>query len=285
MNPLIRSLALLGFVAVSACTDESAGAPDLAEADSLQAPAVQDVLVRASDYAFEMPDTLYSGVTQFRLVNDGSDMHHVYMVRLDGAHTADELLQALSAGPPPAWAVDVGGPNAPGAPGSETNATLVLDPGRYAVLCVIPDPAGVPHIMHGMSKELTVVPSATPAAVLPEPTVIMTLDDYSFETDVPLTAGRHTIRIENAATQPHEVLLVRLEAGRTPPEVVNFIATRQGPPPGAIVGGVTGIAPGRINQITVDLPAGEYALLCFIPDARDGAPHVAHGMMKQIAIS
>ena len=40
-----------------------------------------------------------------------------------------------------------------------------------------------------------------------------------------------------------------------------------------------------LKGVELELQAGEYALLCFIPDARDGAPHVAHGMIEQITVS
>ena len=34
----------------------------------------------------------------------------------------------------------------------------------------------------------------------------------------------------------------------------------------------------------VDLPAGDYALLCFVPDMKDGKAHYIHGMSKRIKI-
>ena len=35
---------------------------------------------------------------------------------------------------------------------------------------------------------------------------------------------------------------------------------------------------------SADLTAGEYALMCFVPDSKDGKPHFAHGMMKTIKV-
>jgi uncharacterized cupredoxin-like copper-binding protein len=49
-------------------------------------------------------------------------------------------------------------------------------------------------------------------------------------------------------------------------------------------GGVVGLAPGEENLLTVDLAPGEYALYCFVPDAKDGKEHVEHGMFKQITV-
>ncbi len=33
----------------------------------------------------------------------------------------------------------------------------------------------------------------------------------------------------------------------------------------------------------VELTPREYGLICFLPDAQDGKPHVAHGTLKQFA--
>ena len=39
------------------------------------------------------------------------------------------------------------------------------------------------------------------------------------------------------------------------------------------------------EYFTADLTPGNYALLCFVPDAKDGKPHLEHGMVKQFKIS
>jgi hypothetical protein len=36
--------------------------------------------------------------------------------------------------------------------------------------------------------------------------------------------------------------------------------------------------------VTVELARGDYVLLCFVPDAADGKPHVAHSMVRQIRV-
>jgi len=51
-----------------------------------------------------------------------------------------------------------------------------------------------------------------------------------------------------------------------------------------MLGGASGIAQGRHMFVTADFKPGKYVLLCFIPDARDGRPHSAHGMTKEITV-
>lgn len=246
--------------------------------------------MRTRDFAFDAPDTVPSGRTLVRLTNDGPDFHHVLLVRLAPGRTVADLLRHFRTGhePIPAWAVDVGGPNTPGSPGEQTNAVLDLTPGEYAMVCVIPGRAdGRPHVMSGMIRPLTVVGSATvPASAVPASRVdrTMTLDDYGFELDTPITAGRQVIRVVNHATQSHEVVVVKLAPGRTAGDFLRFLGRPEGEPPGRMIGGVTWLARGMANDVTLEFEPGEYALICFVPDASDGQPHFVHGMVEQIRV-
>lgn len=247
--------------------------------------APQEVVVRARDFQFfEAPDTIASGLTTFRLINEGPDFHHVYLVRLEAGHTVKDLLDHLVAGgQPPAWAVDVGGPNSP-MPGEEAAATVDLEPGDYAMICVIPARDGQPHVMKGMVRPLTVVAGGGAPAAAPEADIVMTLDDYSFEIRPAITPGKHTIRIENVAAQSHEVAIVKLEPGKTGEDFLRFLEKPEGMPPGKVIGGVTALARGRASLVTLDFTPGDYLLVCFLPDSKDGRPHVVHGMVEQIRV-
>ena len=238
------------------------------------------------DHTFEAPDTISSGPMTIRLVNEGPDLHHVWLVRLESGRTVGDLVSLPVRGEQamPDWAVDFGGTNTPGAPGEPTVATIDPKPGDYAMICVIQAPDGQLHIMKGMFRPLVVVPGDGPAAAMPAADLVMRLDDYSFETDRPITPGHDTIRVENVAAQAHEVVIVRLQPRRTAGDFLNWVMTREGEAPGKPVGGVAGLARGVSNVIAVDFEPGEYALLCFVPDAGDGQPHVAHGMLKQFRI-
>jgi len=250
---------------------------------------IQDVLVRTRDFQFDAPETVRSGPTHLRLLNEGPDFHHVWLVRLLDGKTVKDLTDFFSTGEAalPAWAVDEGGPNTPGRPGEETSVYLDLKPGNYAMMCVIPAATdGLPHIAHGMVRGLKVVESAEAEVPLPEADVRMILDDYSFGLSKMITPGRHTIRVENRAPQAHEVVVVRLGEGKTAQDFIQWVGTtpREGTGPGEIVGGVTGLAQGEFNITTVDFEPGRYALVCFVPDAGDGMPHFMHGMVQEFSV-
>ena len=245
------------------------------------------VTVTTREFTFDAPASIPAGVTTLRLVNAGKEPHHLWISRIDSGKTMADVEKAMkSQAPPPAWIVDVGGPNAVD-PGGEARATLDLAPGTYIFLCAVPSADGVPHIAKGMVKPLTVTPLAAKPeldAVMPKGDVEITLDDYGFLLDKPLAAGRHTLHVTNRAGQSHEVAFVKLAPGKTAMDFVEWIEKMAGPPPGALVGGLTGIARGQEAQATVDLTPGEYALLCFVPDATDGKPHFVHGMMRQVSV-
>jgi hypothetical protein len=65
-------------------------------------------------------------------------------------------------------------------------------------------------------RPLTVTAGTGATAAEPEADVVMKLVDYDFELSKPLTAGRHTIRIENGGPQEHEVVIVKLDPGKEP---------------------------------------------------------------------
>lgn len=276
--------AMMAAVVMTAAAGAAAcGSADAQDAEKSAAVAPQMVTVTARDFSFEAPAEIPAGPTTFQMVNAGQALHHVQLVKLEEGKTVDDLLAAMKAGgPPPAWARNVGGPNAPD-PGATSNATVVLEPGNYAMLCFVDIPGGVPHVMRGMVKPLRVT-APTASAGVPAHDVVMTLSDYTFALSKPLTAGRHVIRVENAARQPHEVEIVRLAPGKTAEDVAAWMRDPQGPPPVSAIGGVAGMDSGMSNTFEVDLEPGKYLLLCFVPDAGDGKPHLAHGMIREITI-
>jgi uncharacterized cupredoxin-like copper-binding protein len=253
-------------------------------------PKTPVVTVTAMDYAFQAPDTIAAGRTTLRLVNKGPDFHHIWLIKLEQGKTLADLVAATKTpGPLPKWAVDVGGPNSP-MPGEEVSATLDLEAGRYVMACVIPAKTdGQPHFMKGMVKELVVAPSRGVQQSGKETElaadVVMTLSDYAFELSSPITTATKTIRIRNTAAQPHEAVLVKLAPNTTVQQFLERMEKPQGAPPGALVGGITGIAKGRTVDLATSFTPGDYALLCFVPDAGDGKPHLMHGMVKQFTIS
>lgn len=268
---------ILPALMLAACAKTEPPADQTAAAAAPAAPNM--VHVTATDYAFQAPDTLPSGVTTFRLMNAGKEPHHVVLIKKSMA----DFQKVNPAGPLPADLVAVGGPNA-AAPGGTAEATLDLTPGSYTMVCFIPAPDGKMHLMKGMARALEVT-AGTSTAVMPVADITIKLTDYAFDISGPMTAGRHVIRVEDAGPQMHELIFVKLAPGKTVQQMAAWLEKPQGPPPGALVNGASPMTAGMVNTTTVDLVAGDYGLICFLPDSKDGKPHIAHGMIKQITVN
>jgi hypothetical protein len=275
-RPLAPAPAALWLVAVSACSD--------LPAHDRPAP-VHEMSITSIDFSYIAPDTIPAGLTRIRLSNHGKEYHHAQLARLQAGHTVAELRDSLAAKQGlPSWVTFVGGPNVPG-PGKPSEVVVALQAGAYAVLCFVSSDDGVPHLAKGMIRELAVVPAGQATQPEPRADARMALDDYGFALAPGLTAGRRTIRVENQGPQPHEVEFVKLQPGKAAADVLAWLRTEEGPPPGEPLGGTVALQAGQVNYVIADFTAGDYALICFVPDSGDGRPHVAHGMVSQIRVN
>jgi hypothetical protein len=282
-----RLIAVAAAVTLAGCTNTENAQTDTGAtaADAPAAAAAPNMVTfTATDFAFQGPDTIPAGLTMFHLAAEGKELHHVQLLKLEEGKTYADFQAAVKAGGPPPWAVMYGGVNPP-VPGGMAVATQTMEPGNYAVVCFVEGPDKVPHIAKGMMKPLTVTPVANANMTEPTADVTMTLSDYKFAFSKPLVAGRQMIKVENVAAQPHEVVLLQLEPGKTIEDVGKWAADFKGPPPGKPIGGIPAFMPGKNTYFEVSLTPGDYGLICFVPDAKDGKPHVAHGMAQQIKVS
>ncbi len=142
----------------------------------------------------------------------------------------------------------------------------------------------------GCQPVQSVAPVEEASANAPETTIpIVTIRtaDYSFAGPEELPAGRVTVEIINDGPQPHHVQLLRLNDGVTLDQF--FAALQEGElvalPLVTLQGGPAVVPTGAEQSVTVDLPAGQYLLACFVPDQADGLPHLAHGMLQPIAVT
>ncbi|MEJ2484039.1 MAG: hypothetical protein P8049_13255 [Gemmatimonadota bacterium] len=257
--------------------------PSIADAGEPDPPVVQIV---SRDFEFDLPARVPAGAVTFELRNEGPEPHHAWLIRFDGGHDLDDYLAAVEGdrGKNPDWAVDMGGPMVMMEPGAVSNATIDMIPGRYAFVCHVPSPDGISHLAKGMAKEFVVEESAAGPVEMPKADLTVDLVDYAFVFQSPLHPGKQNVLFTNSSPQTHEVVLWRLGEGAHVDDLIAWVFNMEGPPPGEVVGGVAGIAPGVENLVELDLPAGHYAATCFVPDAGDGAPHTDHGMKVEFEV-
>ncbi|MEP7343629.1 MAG: hypothetical protein ABI877_00120 [Gemmatimonadaceae bacterium] len=282
---MLPRLATLGlFLSISGCAKKEASI----DTTAATAPQPNVVTFTARDFAFTTPDTIPGGLTTLVFKNEGPNLHHVQLFRLTEGKTVADLAEGMKTmkptDPPPPWLLLAGGVGAP-AIGGEVSAIVDLEPGNYAVLCMIDTPDRVPHFAKGMMKALTVSAAPAMAAAPPAADVTVTLKDYTFTFSTPLTAGHHVIKVDNAGTQPHEVVLVKLAPGKTAADMAKWAETYKGDFPGTPMGGTASVGPAMSQYAPVDLTPGDYLAICYAPDVKDGKSHVAHGMVQPFTIS
>lgn len=276
MNRRLQAVAALSLAFVA-----------LARAPRIEAqkrPKMNTVTITAHDFKFTAPRRIPAGLTRFRFINEGTTLHHAQLLRFSGRHTVKEFIAALAPNsPPPAWATEVGGPNAVG-PKSETAVIQSLEPGNYAILCFVDTPDHVPHMMKGMYQDLTVTRSGANSSALPEGDISVSLVDYNFKWSEPLTAGSHRVTITTDADQPHELTVLRLNPGKNANDVLGWLEKMDGPPPAKPIGGVAGLVKGRSVSVGLVFTPADYVFMCFVPDAKDGKPHFMHGMVQTVTV-
>jgi hypothetical protein len=122
--------------------------------------ASNEIIVPATDYAFQIRRELPAGAAVFRLVNQGRVPHELALGRLKPGVTADSLLAFAAAGGDPGDLADgVVGILIAG-PGETSIGSLAADltPGRtYMMICQFQDADSLPpHVVLGMQAAFTV---------------------------------------------------------------------------------------------------------------------------------
>jgi len=250
------------------------------------AVAQDEVTYVARDFTFTGPDAIAAGMVPVRLRNEGRDLHQIQFIKLSTGKTAADFTAQINADPSrmPSWVQRKGGPNSV-APGEQALAFIGLEPGDYVLICGIPDSQGMPHLARGMLKSVKVLAGGARSNSHPATDLTITAVDFRFELSGPITAGSHIVRVVNNGSQPHEVVVVRLAPGASADDFLN--AFRPGvavSPAGHPVGGLVGIDPGRDGFFRMNFAAGNYGLICFLPDIARGAPHFTRGMMMDISV-
>jgi hypothetical protein len=250
-------------------------------------PSIPNVTIIAKDYTFDIPKGIHAGLINVTLVNQGGEPHQAQFMRLNQGVTLDQFFAALKDGPEAALplATSAGGPNAV-MPGQRQEVTLNLLAGQYVAICFVTSPDGHSHAEKGMVTPFTVEKAASGSQPAdPQADGVVTLKDFSISMSDALTAGKHTLKVTNQGPQSHEFSLIHLAPGKTAQDVMTFFMQPAGPPPFTDAGGMGALAPHTSGWVEVDLAAGDYMALCFVPDPQTGKAHVMLGMLTSFTVN
>lgn len=226
---------------------------------------------------------------QIDATNSGQEPHHAQVVRLNDGVTMDQLNEALQQGPEAALGlVSLAGGVGGIGPGEIQTVYLNLTEGDYILLCFIAGHDGMPHLAKGMIEPVTVTAATGQKAAAPEADITLGLHDFSFDMDEVIEAGEVNIKVDNHGVQPHEWILFKLDEGKTLADMPAFLAQGEnasGPPPGTEAGGAQAISSHGSEVIAMNLDAGNYVALCFLPDPESGKSHAELGMIQEFTVS
>ncbi|WAT17407.1 hypothetical protein OZN62_10795 [Aurantiacibacter sp. MUD11] len=286
---------------LSACSSESTS-----ESDQVEVPQPNVLELQVEGLSFTGPDTINSGWTTIRVINEGGMTHHALVYRLPDGITAemvDELvvepiqasLTAAIAGDfetaaeisatIPAWVADLVWLGGPGmmSDGVTGEATMFLEPGNYIVECYVKT-NGIQHNYNPVPGEFGMVFPLTVLAedggmAEPDANVTLTITNDGYEiAGGAFVSGDNSVRVNFAEQRRyndfvgHDAHLFRIdedtdvEAAAAWPDFFP-IDGQQTPAPAQFVGGIHDMPQGATGYFRVNLQPGDYGITAEIPDA------------------
>ena len=248
--------------------------------------AAQRLTFNVADKSITGPTSADPGEAEITLTNDGKKDADIQLIRVEGQHSAVEVVKGLDGAMDgeafPDWFFAGGGVNT--TPAGETQTvTQVLEPGTYYAFNTgtegPPDPESVPAV--------EVTGDASDDELSDTDATVRTID-YGFEVEGELQVGENEITFENAGAQPHHVIAQPIAEGKTLEDVRTYLRTEEGQPPleESVLAETTVLDGGGSQVVTLDLKqAGAYAMLCFISDRQGGPPHsIGEGMLAEVEV-
>ena len=236
---------------------------------------IPQIAVEMGDAGPSIAAEVPSGVVAFNL----SAAPGALLARLNEGVTLEQLNEGLSQPDPTAAVALV---SLLGGASNTTDGQLIVDlqAGQHVLVNFPEDgpPSAVPFTAGEPS-----------GATAPTPDVTVDLVDFNFAIPAEIEAGPQVWQISNKGQQWHEMAIVKLSEGATVADVVAMLQSEEepaGPPPFEEVAFWSPNSPGETGYVTWDLPAGEYTVICFLPDlAGDMTSHAAHGMVATLTVT
>lgn len=137
-------------------------------------------------------------------------------------------------------------------------------------------PMGVPSVVNPQSHH---------ASALRE--ILIKATDFSFEAPKVIEGGLVAVTMENDGAELHHLQLARLRDGVTLDQVQKVLT--EGPEEALFalvewIGGPSLVSPGGRSRVVLNIPEGQYLLLCFVASP-DGVPHFAQGMAVPLTVT
>jgi hypothetical protein len=243
-------------------------------------PGEPVITVHSKGFQVQLPPRVDAGLLTIRWIQDGRFWTGASFARLKPGVTPAQLRGVTSFGVFSRLAIPLGGTGGP----AGVQLSTFVTPGNYVVYDVEGGDNGKkPNIAF---KFFTVVPSAVATPAVPSTNAWVIEKNFKFGlSSLTWSAGVNVIRVHNNGPSEHMMIVTRLQAGKTPADVLAYLkAGGKGAPPVDFIGGDDTQAAGTTTYATLRLQPGTYFLACFIEDPKTHQPHVAMGMYKFITV-
>ena len=237
---------------------------------------------------YSVPSTVKGGVVNLTVTNNGKQPHSAQLVRIEGNHSAQDVLKAVGGNSKktPAWVRGEGGVGV-ALPGAPSTATLDLPAGKY----LVGDLGGQTHGPPGYSQ-FTV--AAGKSGTLPStPTTVTAAnpskDHYKWQLSGNLKSGKNTITFASKGKQAvHLIAAARITGKHSNAQLVKALSTNGKPPsyidPKSFTS--TAVLDGGKSEVTsfeFQKP-GKYVLFCPLADRDGGKEHFKEGLITQVDV-
>lgn len=241
--------------------------------------------ITATDYAYTgIPGEVAAGWVTVHMVNHGHELHMLATMNVPHGFTAATLIDSLlHNGHLPHDLREWGGPNAVAA-GDTGTVVMHLEPGEYVLGCFVQSADTRTHFAKGMMGTIRVT-GASAKSVAPRSDHLVTLSSYAIAMSGPtLRSGLDTLRIHNAASERHDLVVLKVAPGRSVADVLAWFTNPPpaGAPAATAVAGTTALHSGEDAFISGHFVPGTYVLACWM--YKDGKPHAQIGMNRVFTI-
>lgn len=265
-----------------------------------KAPVI-DVTMTADGFA--LPDSVHAGFVTFRVGTPDATYHALQGVAVQPGHTLDEVIADFQLG-----LSDLRSENAEGHRNLLRDAVLIggVVTSNYAPMSVtVPLEAGTYYFFD--QNEIGVPGSAPPRVHtlsvhgnmkwegMPEFSAVIGMGGHDgmamFESPASMDANA-SVLIYNNADQLHEAVWRPVQPGTTDAYITDYYRAitenlpRLPSPYAGPTRGLQAMSPGRFAVLQLDVPPGEYALVCAVPDVVTGIAHTRNsGMFKVVTLT
>lgn len=283
---MLLIFAALSTLVIAACGSQSS-APSSSTPTTSAQQSYPSVTIKAMDFTFDQPQSVPAGFVDVSFVNNGQQPHMLQIARVNNGNYNDFQAAMLKEGDVASIKLGTfyGGVNTL-SPGQKQEVILKLQQGEYASICFYAGQDNVPHYKKGMINHFTVTASQGNQSE-PQANADISLKDFTFVVPSNMPAGPAILKVTNQGPQTHEIDLTKLHDGKNAADLKNWLSSTNpnGPPPADFAGGMGALAPGSSGWLKTSLQPGNYAVLCFVPDAKTGKPHFMLGMVSQFTVA